>query len=265
MLTGRSGEQHQSKMVKLLEQLFKCRVDVQCGDGSHNLLRHVAGYVAKASDALQFKSPEALSNSQNSTWRQTYRLLCKKSPLEQELVMEFVGLPMVRHSFTGDAVFAPIPGSKADNSSRHAYSAYQQHLRADLDCTAHGSTKGLSYLQWLRKYRITARTPAKDNTIHYKVGLRNVAGVSTGKTATVAIWFTFELLDIFIGSFAATFLPEMDERRLMPHPVAEAGYPDGFMQEQRRRNLFEAPEGCLHLKCVLSLDNFQVDASRLIK
>eukprot|EP00971_Amphidinium_carterae_P316350 6287959-Amphidinium_carterae.2 len=124
-LTGRTGEQHQSKMVKLLEQLFKCRVDAQCGDGSHNLLRYVAGYVAKASDALQFKSLEALSGSDESRWRQTYRLLCKKAPLEQELVMEFAGLPMVRHSFTGEAVFAPIPGSKAENSSRHAYNAYQ--------------------------------------------------------------------------------------------------------------------------------------------
>eukprot|EP00971_Amphidinium_carterae_P035606 701006-Amphidinium_carterae.1 len=100
----------------------------------------------------------------------------------------------------------------------------------------------------------TGRTPA-DNKV------RNVAGVSTGKTASIAIAFTFELLDIFIGSFAATFLPEMDERRLMPHPDVEAGYPGAFMQEQRRRDLFQAPEGCFHLKCVLCLGNFQVDAS----
>ena len=104
-LTGRTDHKHNSPFVRLLEDIFGCRVDVQAGDGHHNLLRYVAGYVSKASDALQFKSDEAKRHkgtaSMASKWRQVYRLLCKRALLEQEIAMEFAGLPMVAASFTG--------------------------------------------------------------------------------------------------------------------------------------------------------------------
>jgi hypothetical protein len=51
-LTGKTGEKHASPLVDLLEAVFQCSVDVQAGKCSHNLLRYVLGYVAKASDAL---------------------------------------------------------------------------------------------------------------------------------------------------------------------------------------------------------------------
>ena len=115
-MTGRSGTDKKSPFVDLLEELFSSRADVQVGDGTHNLLRYVAGYVSKASDALQFSREQAHhagTPTDASKWRQTYRLLSKKSPMEQEMLMEFAGLPMVRHSFSGHAIYAPIPGSTA--------------------------------------------------------------------------------------------------------------------------------------------------------
>ena len=62
--------------------------------GNHCLLRYMAGYVAKASDAMQFSKHQSLGEGH---WRQAYRLLCKKSPTEQEMLMEFSGL---RHGET---------------------------------------------------------------------------------------------------------------------------------------------------------------------
>ena len=59
-LTGRSKEQHDSKLVRLLESVFRCSVDVQGGKCSANLFKYVLGYVAKASDALQFRSASFL-------------------------------------------------------------------------------------------------------------------------------------------------------------------------------------------------------------
>lgn len=57
-LQGRTGKDHDSVFVKELENFFKCRVDVQVGDGSHHLLQYVTGYSAKASDSLTFKMKE---------------------------------------------------------------------------------------------------------------------------------------------------------------------------------------------------------------
>lgn len=78
---------------------------------------------------------------------------------------------------------------------------------------------------------------------------------SQAKDVGVALQFPFELLDIFIGAWAATFLLGMDERRLLPQQ--SANYPRGFDTEYMRRNSFDAPEGCHHLKAVLCLDDFQ--------
>ena len=50
-LSGRSGEQSSSPLLQLLEQLFRCSVDVQGGSCRHNLLTYVLGYVAKASES----------------------------------------------------------------------------------------------------------------------------------------------------------------------------------------------------------------------
>ena len=86
-LTGRTGEKHTSPLVKLLEETFQCSVDAQGGNCSHNLLNYVLGYVAKASDALQFRTKDGKCTGkgpqEDTRWRQIYRMLSKKAPLEQ--------------------------------------------------------------------------------------------------------------------------------------------------------------------------------------
>ena len=60
-LGGRTGRTHpddRSELLKLLEELFHARIDVQCGDGTHCLLAYVTGYVSKASDVLSFQTKE---------------------------------------------------------------------------------------------------------------------------------------------------------------------------------------------------------------
>ncbi|OLP86649.1 Ubiquitin carboxyl-terminal hydrolase 26 [Symbiodinium microadriaticum] len=228
-LTGRTGEKHQSALVRKLEDLFNCRVDVQVGGGRHNLMRYVMGYVQKASDALSFKQAEARAQQtpEESHWRSTYRLLCKKAPLEQEMAMEFAGLSMVRHSFQGVNYFAPIPGLRAGRYAEYCF------------------------LSWLRDHRI--ESSGKDG---YNILPKAARGRGANKDVGVAMHFPFELLDIFLGAWAATFLVGMDERRLLPDTSKD--YPAIFPVECARRQKFEAPEGCRHLKAVLCLDNFQL-------
>ena len=249
VVTGRTGEQHQSLLVRRLEELFNCRVDVQAGRGQHNMMRYVMGYVQKASDALSFRSSEARSEKApaNSTWRTTYRLLCKKAPLEQEMALEFAGLSMVRHSFLGSNYYAPIPGSDAINLSRSAYNAFQTGL-------GEGLYGGYSFLSWLRDHRIE---PLPKNTCKVTPRHGRTSGRGCNKDVGVAMHFPIELVDIFIGAWAATFLlPNMDERRLWPEKSRT--YPNGYDLELVCRNSFEAPEGCRHLKAVLCWDEFQL-------
>ena len=64
--------------MRLLEEVFDCgAVDVQCGQSEHNLLRYVAGYVAKASDSLRFQKGDEGRGApaETSRRRQVYRLL----------------------------------------------------------------------------------------------------------------------------------------------------------------------------------------------
>ena len=247
-ITARSGGNQPSAFLSLLEELFHSRADVQCGDGSHVLLKYVAGYLAKASDALQFQAKQACHEN-DSCWGQAYRLLAKRSPMQQEITMEFAGLHMVKHSFSGVAMFAPLPGSSAKNAARHAYEAYQHHLTHSKG--AFGDARHMTFIQWLRRYRVVS-TEGKN----FSIAIRNAAGPAKGKACGVAMSFPFELLDIFIGAWAASCMEGMLEERLLPDIDSDLNIP-GFEIESARRRAFRAPEGCRYLKAVLSLDDFQ--------
>ncbi len=254
-LNGRSNTDKTSAFLRLLEETFKCRADVQCGDGSHVLLKYVAGYLAKASDALQFQAKQARAEGeQASHWRQTYRLLSKRSPMEQEITMEFAGLAMVKHSFSGIEMFAPQPGSKAQNFARHHYDVYQHYMKQPAD--VFGAAQDMNFIQWLRKFRLASSDPKE-----YKILARNQAGPAAGKACGVAMAFPFELLDLFIGAWACTCMPNMLEVRLAPDTPTADMYPAGHHQEWLRRRSFQAPDGCRCLKTVLCLDEFQADNS----
>ena len=131
-LSGRSGENHKSPFTTFLEETFKCRADVQCGNSEHCLLCYVAGYVSKAEDALHFKPREKQvqgNGRERSRWQIIFRLLCKRQLLEQEMQMMFACQGFIKTSFTTDTLFAPVPGSETINNHRHAYQAYDQYLK----------------------------------------------------------------------------------------------------------------------------------------
>ncbi|CAE7809429.1 pif1, partial [Symbiodinium necroappetens] len=249
-ITARTGGTA-TPFLGLLEKLFKSRADVQCGDGTHCLMQYVAGYLLKASDALQFLSKQV--DDQDTQWRQAYRLLCKRSPTEQEIIMEFAGLSMVKHSFSGVDIFAPIPGSTASNNSRRQYNAYQHHLKQTEG--DFGDARELTFIQWLRIYQLPADAPDSS-----AVQRRNQHGPAAGKPCGVAMSFPFELLDIYVGAWAACCLPGMLEERLLPVVPDTLKLP-GLEDELARRRTFTAPCMCHHLKAVLSLDEFQLDGA----
>ena len=264
LLTGRSGQAGlKSPFVAFLEEVFQCgAVDVVCAkeETDHLLLKYVAGYTAKASDALHFHRQEAQgqgNQDEQSQWAQIYRMLCKNSPLEQEMTMEFACLPMIKASFTGDYCYAPVPGSEAINNSRHAYLAFQQHLCANhvsVNYTSEsGEAKKHSFLEWYRRWHVASKQPTtteqqQEGAAAYKYDIkqRNLAGPGRGKRCAVGIRFTFELLDIFIGQFAATFLPGALEASLI-HPAPQS-----------------VPENCQHLSHILT-NYFQNDPYKLIE
>jgi len=164
------------------------------------------------------------------------------------MLMEFAALPMVKHSFSGVTLFAPIPGSRATNSSRDHYNTYQFYLTEDSDVC--GCSKKMSYMQWLRRYRVV--------DAEKKIVRRRTASGPAKNACAVAMSFPFELLDIYVGAYAASFLEGMPEYRLLPNSDKDADhYNRSFHAEVCRRKSFAAPEGCRHLKAVLCLDEFQ--------
>ena len=82
---------------------------------------------------------------------------------------------MVKHSFSGVDIFAPIPGSSASNSSTRQYRAYQHHLHHQDE---EGDARELTFIQWLRQFQLTTDDP-QDMSVHR----RNIAGPSRNKIA----------------------------------------------------------------------------------
>ena len=187
-LTGRSGEEGcESPLVRFLEAIFKSSVDVQASFSSAKLLRYVAGYVAKSSDALNFKSKDNKMDGNaemNTRWRQTFRMLCKRSVTEQEIALDFAGLSLMENSFTSDALYCPIPGSAAQNKHRQRYNEW---LRVPL---GDASRCGRSFADFVRNYR----TEAHDNG---DIEVKERTGRKKKGICAVAFGMPFELLDIF--------------------------------------------------------------------
>lgn len=274
-LTGNSNVQ-KSRMVDFLESIFQCSVDVQGGQCRKALLNYVTGYVTKASDSLKFRSKDRRDvggQEADSIWKQIYRMLCKRSPLEQEMAMDMAGQSMVLASFTGAYVHAPIPGSQAVNHDRHLYNAFQDWLKGNTslkqtknkadepqdpeDCHAKGGEADLqpeeettqphrrkseppadpkpeetNFLEWCRYFDIASLKPTDDTDKYpagfsYELRRRNVAGRGSGKACAVAMQFPYELLDIFVGAWAATFKKSMLEKTIWP--VDKAQVPENMV------------------------------------
>ena len=225
-LSGKTGQQHNSKLVAYLERAFKGSVDVQVGKGDICLLRYVTGYVAKASDALQFKTREADAGNSwdKASWRQIYRMMCKKAPLEPEIVMELAGVPQMVSSYRGEVLFAPVPGNKSVmNRSRHLYNAYQLEMQ-ELE-----KPELQPYIEWARVHKVTVVQPDREGEpVRYKVSKRGEWGRGKNKaTCALGLRFPWERLDIFIGAWCAMFIPHSDESEFVLSDEDAASTPEG--------------------------------------
>ena len=205
-MTGRSGTEHTSPLATWLEKAFNASVDVQASDGNQCLLRYVTSYVEKASDAITFAVPRGTGSSSGSTsqWRSVHRLLRLQDPTEQEIALNLLRLRPLLTSFQGDFMYAPVPGQKGQSRHTLAYKAY---------LTRTSDWADFSLLEWWRSHKVILVKGA----VH--VQKRGLHGPKAGARVAVGVTFPFELLDIFIGSFLATFVPHsrVEELRL-PEP-----------------------------------------------
>eukprot|EP00973_Karenia_brevis_P035404 4880835-Karenia_brevis.AAC.1 len=99
-----------------------------------------------------------------SRWRQIYRMLCKRAPLEPEMALEFATLPLMKSSYRGDHIYSPIPGSTAMNQSRHVYNAFLQ-WQARVDSLL---AKPVKFVEWARAYAVET-TKQPDGSLSYKL------------------------------------------------------------------------------------------------
>ena len=230
-LSGRSGQaEAKSPLLLYLERLFDSRVDVQCQRGEHCLLSYVTGYLSKASDALAFSHKEWSSarDLPLSQWRQTYRLLCKRAPLEPEIALEFAAAPLMQSSYRGASTYAPLPWPKAKrdnrsdlNQARKHYLAYLQWNRTLEPETKFG--RKLSFAEWFRCY---SAVEGDNGQLASKE--RGTRGVGCNKeTCAAGLKFAFELLDIFVGQFCASFIPHCSEDEFLLSEEEAKSVPEG--------------------------------------
>ena len=86
---------------------------------------------------MQFKKLEAEAQKE-SQWRQTYRMLCKKAPLEPEMTMEFATQPMIITSFRGARLYAPLPQDTRrweEDKINHGQRMYRAYVNRDIEQT----------------------------------------------------------------------------------------------------------------------------------
>ena len=212
-LSGKTGGKRPSnpQLLEFLEKVFNARVDVQTENGHHNFLKYVTSYETKASDALQFKRKESEAQNQ-SDWRQVYRLLCKKAPLEPEMAIEFATKPLILTSFRGAHLYAPLPkpasalDPETKSNAQRLYDAYlDRNLHSIIDIARLGEASqqrngSLSFIEWARVHKL--------NEHNQVIRAKPERGVGSNKhMLALAIRFPFELLDNYVGAWCAMFIP----------------------------------------------------------
>ena len=109
-----------------LDNLFKCRVDVQWVKGR---LNYINGYTTKAHDAMDFSLDSSSTSCEgHDRWLVAYRLLCRRTVCIPEVALWFYEAePMLRSCRVGKCN-APIPWSdestSAGNDSERLYEFY---------------------------------------------------------------------------------------------------------------------------------------------
>ena len=118
------------KKVAFLKYARVCTICKEIPLGSHRVLQYITGYSTKASDSLTFHITESESHGSQSrsAWATTYRMMTRRAPLEPELTLEMMGLPLMDQSFQRDTLYAPIPTlpgkAKPTNNHRRVYEMY---------------------------------------------------------------------------------------------------------------------------------------------
>ena len=156
-----------------------------------------AGPSYLSSDALKFTSPDAQhvgAEEGLSKWKSIFRMLCKRSLLQQEIAMDMAGEPLIRSSFSGDQIYAPVPGwAGVENRSRSIFLAFLHHRE-----TGDYST----FAEWCRVWKFERWLETEEGR-KPKLVRRNRNREAS--RCAIAFTFPFEMLDIFIGAFATTF------------------------------------------------------------
>ena len=183
-MVGRTGRTS-SLLLRFLERFFAASIDIQAGDTNHCLLRYVAGYVSKASDCMLLPTltPE---RSSSASWKQVFRLLSRRTPMWQELALDFAGLPLVLTSFGALKLLLPSQDSKDDAVSTLIYKAY-------LARTEHHE---LGFLNLFRKVIVKIQNGKIIDT----------RPRPPGDKVAVSLTFPFEFLDLFAKAWAMAFV-----------------------------------------------------------
>jgi hypothetical protein len=210
-LEGRSGEVV-SELVTFLEDVFKCRIDVQIGTG---FLNYINGYVTKAQTQMDF-NPSQYASSNDALWFRTYRLLCKRAVMASEVFLELAGegVSQMINSYEVDVMYPPIPSETRAATNKTLKLYHNGYVKQVFVQT--------NFLDYCRLYRLGDK-----DTIEFRKA-RN-------KTLSIGVRFNFELLDNFIGQFASVFLPHA--RR-----TAFLGKPDGMDVLQYTANFIGVQE-----------------------
>jgi len=169
--------------------------------------------------------------------------------------MEFATKPMIITSFRGARLYAPLPQDtrKWDKENlNHGQRMYQAYLNRDVEQTVLFEIGGvemselsgnMSYIQWARHQKLDKNFKA--------ISARPTRGVGCQKELLgLAVRFPFELLDNFVGAWAAMFVPHaMDTKAL------RAAIPAVGIQAIPQQDLWktqEAAVGTQYLKSLIS-------------
>ena len=132
-----------------------------------------------------------------------------------EIMMEFAGKPLIVSSFVGDTLFAPVPGSNADNKRRDKYNASLEYWKR----VENRDKKLISLLEWIRKHmvaRLDVLQEQDGQTFLYEIKERSKLGRGANKdNKAIGVKFAWQLFDIFVGNCLAMFVPHRDEREFL--------------------------------------------------
>ena len=199
-----------SVLLKFLELIFQCDIDVNVGCGSCN---YITGYVAKDHDAVDVGLGEYVQKNQTSSWLAAYRLLCQSSPCIPECAIRMASLPEFDRSYANVLLYPPQPAAmvslegRRTNFSTRMYGMYLQEMRQLVNVA--GKPMCESFLVW-------HRSRDEDPKTHNVVLRGRHHQTHHAKTFVVACRYWYELTDGYWGQLVLTQIPHLEAKDLLP-------------------------------------------------